>query len=228
MKCKKCNKEFIPEKGLRNYCSLQCRNSRTWSEADKIKKRKANKGKKLSQETKDKISKSWTNKRKEAQKSIAKSRFTNKKASEETREKIRKANKDKKLSQETKDKISKKMKEFYKKHPEKHPNVRCANLIQSYPESFFEKYLITNRLEKNVDFIFNYPIRGYFVDYYFPKLNLGVEIDGEYWHDRSDDNEIYRENILKEEIELERFWVKNLLKKEYTKIIDNIISRCKE
>ena len=28
MKCRKCNSEFIPQKGLLNFCSLACRNSR--------------------------------------------------------------------------------------------------------------------------------------------------------------------------------------------------------
>jgi len=37
-KCKKCEIEFEPKKGLINYCSLACRNSRTWTEDDKIKK----------------------------------------------------------------------------------------------------------------------------------------------------------------------------------------------
>jgi len=37
-KCRKCNKEFEPVKGLVNYCSLECRNSRSWSEEDKKKK----------------------------------------------------------------------------------------------------------------------------------------------------------------------------------------------
>ena len=36
--CKKCKKEFKPVKGLINYCSLECRNSRNWSEEDKNKK----------------------------------------------------------------------------------------------------------------------------------------------------------------------------------------------
>lgn len=36
--CKKCGKEFQPVKGLVNYCSLQCRNSRSWSNEDKRKK----------------------------------------------------------------------------------------------------------------------------------------------------------------------------------------------
>jgi endogenous inhibitor of DNA gyrase (YacG/DUF329 family) len=37
-KCKKCENQFEPKKGLISYCSLACRNSRTWSEADKNKK----------------------------------------------------------------------------------------------------------------------------------------------------------------------------------------------
>ena len=37
-RCKKCGKEFEPVKGLINYCSLECRNSRSWSEEDKKKK----------------------------------------------------------------------------------------------------------------------------------------------------------------------------------------------
>lgn len=36
--CKKCGKEFIEKNGLKNYCSLSCRNSRVWSDEDKLKK----------------------------------------------------------------------------------------------------------------------------------------------------------------------------------------------
>jgi Zn finger protein HypA/HybF involved in hydrogenase expression len=41
--CKKCGGIFEPQKGLINYCSLVCRNSRVWSEEDKIKKSNSNK-----------------------------------------------------------------------------------------------------------------------------------------------------------------------------------------
>lgn len=37
-KCKKCENEFEPIKGLVSYCSLACRNSRSWTDADKLKK----------------------------------------------------------------------------------------------------------------------------------------------------------------------------------------------
>ena len=36
--CKKCDREFQPQKGLINYCSLECRNSRKWDVNDKLKK----------------------------------------------------------------------------------------------------------------------------------------------------------------------------------------------
>jgi Zn finger protein HypA/HybF involved in hydrogenase expression len=36
--CKKCGNEFEPTKGLNDYCSLKCRNSRNWSPIDKEKK----------------------------------------------------------------------------------------------------------------------------------------------------------------------------------------------
>lgn len=41
--CKKCNKDFEPKKGLINYCSLVCRNSRVWNDEDKLKKSISNK-----------------------------------------------------------------------------------------------------------------------------------------------------------------------------------------
>ena len=37
-KCKKCGKEFNPVKGIVNYCTIECRNSREWSDDDKKKK----------------------------------------------------------------------------------------------------------------------------------------------------------------------------------------------
>lgn len=43
VRCKKCNKGFEIQKGLKNYCSLKCRNSRNWNEEDKLKKSIANK-----------------------------------------------------------------------------------------------------------------------------------------------------------------------------------------
>ena len=41
--CKKCDEDFIPQKGLVNYCSLACRNSKTFSEESKSKKSESQK-----------------------------------------------------------------------------------------------------------------------------------------------------------------------------------------
>jgi len=42
-KCKKCGNNFQPQKGLKNYCSLSCRSSRTFTNETKKKKSIANK-----------------------------------------------------------------------------------------------------------------------------------------------------------------------------------------
>ena len=44
--CKKCGNEFEPVKGLVSYCSLACRNSRSWTDDDKLKKSKSAKNSK--------------------------------------------------------------------------------------------------------------------------------------------------------------------------------------
>ena len=40
-KCKKCGKDFIPQKGLKQYCSLKCRNSRNFTEESRKLKSKS-------------------------------------------------------------------------------------------------------------------------------------------------------------------------------------------
>jgi len=40
--CKKCGKKFEPSKGLVNFCSLQCRNSRDFTEQSRNKKKESN------------------------------------------------------------------------------------------------------------------------------------------------------------------------------------------
>lgn len=65
--CNKCGKEFEPVKGLINYCSLECRNSRSWSEEDKMKKSlSARKSKKVirANQDKNKIKKQWETRKK--------------------------------------------------------------------------------------------------------------------------------------------------------------------
>ena len=122
---------------------------------------------------------------------------------------------------------SRKRKKFLKEHPEMHPSVLCANnkVNMSYPEQIFELILTRNGYEENKDYTKQHNIETYYVDFYFPKLDLGVEIDGEHWHDRSDPKEIKREEIIKEHIDLVRFWAKDITNKSKEKEILEIILR---
>ena len=126
---------------------------------------------------------------------------------------------------EYKSKLSNIAKKRYKENPESHPNRRCAGLKESYPERCFREYIEKKGLIKNKHFEQQKSIKPYFVDFFFPILNLGIEIDGERWHDKNNEREIKRENYIKEKINLVRFKAKSLIKKEYQDKIDNIIDK---
>jgi|694.fasta_scaffold36060_4 very-short-patch-repair endonuclease len=128
-------------------------------------------------------------------------------------------------SEIVKEKIRSKIIERYKNNPESHPNRRCSKINETYPERFFREFLTSNNLIKDYDFFTQYPVEKYYVDFYFPSINLVVEIDGEQWHDKNSNKEITRENIIKKYHNIIRFDVKPLLKKQYEKEILNIISK---
>lgn len=119
--------------------------------------------------------------------------------------------------------------ERYTKYPEQHPNRRCAGIKESYPEKMFKDFLITNNLKENQDFIQQYKIEKFFVDFYFPKINLGVEIDGERWHNKEDEREINRELFIKTKIDLIRFTAKEITSKsKENEIVTKIFELLKE
>ena len=112
---------------------------------------------------------------------------------------------------------------YYHNHPEKHPNRLCAGIKESYPEQMMREYLEQNGLVKDINFIQQYSIDKYYVDFYIPKLRLGIEIDGRYWH--TDHNkEHIREQIIKNQIDLIRFDAVQLIDKQYQSEIDKIIN----
>jgi very-short-patch-repair endonuclease len=126
-----------------------------------------------------------------------------------------------------KEKLSKNMKDRFKKNPELHPNRLCAGIKESYPEKFFREFIEKNGLTKGLDFIQQFKFDIYYVDFFFPKLNLCVEIDGERFHDENSLKEITRETKIIENYKLKRYKVKTLLKKEYENDILNIINDVK-
>lgn len=122
---------------------------------------------------------------------------------------------------------SERMKQRFIDFPELHPNRLCAGIKESYPEKFLTDYLIENNLEEDIHFKKQYKIGTYYVDFYFPKTNVVIEVDGERWHNPDCPKEIKRENTIKEKYILHRFRAKPLLNKEYTETIDEIIKSAK-
>ena len=55
----------------------------------------------------------------------------------------------------------------YLKNPEMHPNRRCAGIRESYPERMVREFLEQKGLVKNCDFIQQFPVNNYHVDFYF-------------------------------------------------------------
>lgn len=220
--CKKCEQLFTPSKGLSNYCSLKCRNSRVHTEQTKDKIRDSLRGSVLTDKHKLNISKSWNSDRKNSQIIVASNRFKNKIASTETREKISIANKGKKLSNGTIEKLRLQAVNRFSQFPEQHPNRRCAGIKESYPEKVLRLYFELSKLEANVHFIQQYRVGKYFVDYYIPSLNLVLEVDGERWH--SDKVKEQERNVCIGEFHnIIHFSAAPLIKKEYQGIIDVII-----
>jgi len=75
----------------------------------------------------------------------------------------------------------KRMVEFYKEHPEKHPNRIMA--LKGHETGIERKF--KEELEKrNLKFKKQYHINRYFVDFAFPDNNIAIEVDGNYWHNK--------------------------------------------
>lgn len=79
--------------------------------------------------------------------------------------------------------IGKKLAIMYSKNPETHPNFIMAK--KGFVSSLENKMM--DILDKmGVDFAYQYPIKGYWLDFAVPSLNIGIEVDGEYWHQDSE------------------------------------------
>jgi very-short-patch-repair endonuclease len=83
---------------------------------------------------------------------------------------------------------SERMKKFYKEYPELHPNYICA---QKGHITNIEKIIKEELKRRNISFIYQYPLDGFFLDFAIIKddIKLDIECDGEYWHkDKEKDN----------------------------------------
>lgn len=95
--------------------------------------------------------------------------------SEETKQKMSNVRKGKVLSDEIRKKISISMKKYLDENPDKTPYLLNHSSKESYPEKIFRE-----RLEReNIQFVQEYKILRYSLDFAFPDKKINVEIDGE-------------------------------------------------
>lgn len=113
----------------------------------------------------------------------------------------------------TKKKISDSRKNYYKEHPEMHPNRLVANNKSkwTYPEKLAAEWFDKNEI------IFKYNIRTlkYYPDFLLNN-NIIVEVDGERWHTSSEaiERDKKRDDDLKQNgYKLYRINAKNIIKK---------------
>jgi very-short-patch-repair endonuclease len=215
-KCEKCGKEH--QKNGR-FCSRSCANSRIWSEEDKLKKsNSANSSEKVQKENESR------KKRFLKECKICNNKF-------ETIKGIYCSNKcrssDKLLTEQKNIKISLKAIERFKLFPHLHPNRLCAGINESYPEKMFREFLEQNGLIDGEEFKQQYRVSNYYVDFYFPKLKLGVEIDGERWHQDLVKESIREQEIIKS-IKLLRFKAIDIIKRNKEKEILELIKYISE
>lgn len=83
-------------------------------------------------------------------------------------------------------------------HPEKRLNARMAKLKNSGNMTWIE-HRMSQLLDKlRIDYVFNYPILKYNVDFAIPALRIVIECDGEYWH-RDKRKDLKRQHSIEKE-----------------------------
>jgi len=93
----------------------------------------------------------------------------------------------------------KKAQEAIQKHllenPEKRINARMAKYRKSGNKTWIEERMGLLLDKLGVDYVFQYPILRYNVDYAIPELMLVIECDGEQWHQDKEKEQIRQERI---------------------------------
>jgi very-short-patch-repair endonuclease len=147
----------------------------------------------------------------------------------ERSEKISKALKGRKRPKEVLDKLNEGMLEYWSK-PENRDAKRLSQVKYLQEKQINQKSKLEQRFEDmlvelNIQFINQHPLNGYLYDFYIPKHNILIEVDGDWFHCNPDVHleAIYeiqkfvkvndeRKNIIAKEnnIPLLRFWEKDI------------------
>ncbi|MFW6246745.1 MAG: DUF559 domain-containing protein [bacterium] len=83
-------------------------------------------------------------------------------------------------------------------NPEKRLNARLAKHRKTNKMTWIEKRMSVLLDKIGIDYIFQYPILKYDVDFAIPSLRIVIECDGEYWHQDKEKDRIRQERIEKE------------------------------
>ena len=155
IQCEFCNREFKPS-GIayhKKYCK---------SNPNKIKpKKKSQKWLDAMARRRGKVKNQWAD--------------PNYSASDETRQKLSKAGKGRKHTQETKEKLSKIRKEFLAENPEMVPyKLNHYSNGPSYPEIYWKGILDAH----NINYVEEYPVSFYSLDFAIIDRKIDLEIDG--------------------------------------------------
>ncbi len=108
-------------------------------------------------------------------------------------------------------------------NPEQHPNMLCAGKRESRPERIMTECLKNIGFVENVDFIKEFKLDRYFIDFVFHKKSIAIEVDGAYWHDPTSEKEIKREKRIREVFSLIRLDAAMLLKKTHKDFVIDIL-----
>jgi len=89
-------------------------------------------------------------------------------------------------------------KKFYRENPEKHPCRILAKRQKDKGRTGIERKVEEFLREKELNYDFNYPIGGYFVDFALLDYNIAIECDGAYWHKGKEEQDHKRQIEIEE------------------------------
>ena len=110
-------------------------------------------------------------------------------------------------------------KEFYKKHPEKHPN---AILARKGHMTGIERKMKEALERESIETFYNYPVSPYYVDFALKSHKIAIECDGEYWH-KDKEKDLKRQK----EIESKGWTVLRFAEKEIEKDVASCVGEIK-
>jgi SPP1 gp7 family putative phage head morphogenesis protein len=96
-----------------------------------------------------------------------------------------------------KEKARKSLEKLYAEHPEKRLNVRMAKHRKSGVFTWIEKRMSLCLDKMGIQYVSQYPVLRYNLDFAIPELKIGIECDGEQWHQDKEKERIRQERLEK-------------------------------